>query len=109
MYDFDKWGDWVHERATALASSGVNAVFKDGRAIPELASNPSYVVQVSAAGRLGYIGFWESGLCDIVVIDTITKANVENTSMLEATDETVPHLFERFLVACGFGQSTTGS
>lgn len=92
-----------------MARDGIDAVFKDGRQIPALATNPSYVVEISTLSRLGYIGFWENGLCDIVVIEASSKAHVENASMLKATDETVPDLFERFMVACGLRPTTNGS
>jgi hypothetical protein len=109
MFSFDKWGNWVEAHAAVLVGDGIAAVFKDGRRVSELANNPSYVVEISTANRLGYIGFWRNGLCDIEVIDTSTDAHVENVSMLKATDETVPDLFERFVVACGIEPNANGS
>lgn len=99
MFSFDHWGDWVKAQTTALCREGVVAVFKDGRQIPELALNPSYVVEVSSTSRLGYIGFWKNSLCDIHIIDTTNDMLVENASMLEVTDETVQRLFSRFVSA----------
>ena len=96
MFAFDQWGDWAEAHAVAMRRQGVEVVFKDGRKTPELAANPSFVVEASTSNRLGYIGFWKNGLCDIHVIDTTNDTLVENASMLEATDETVPHLFSRF-------------
>ncbi|MBC7521290.1 MAG: hypothetical protein H7268_09390, partial [Sandarakinorhabdus sp.] len=109
MFTFDKWGDWAEARAAVLVGEGIAVVFRDGRQISELASNPSFLIEISTVSRVGYIGFWRNGLCDIEVIDTSIDAHVENASMLKATDETVPDLFERFLVACGFGQNGNGS
>jgi hypothetical protein len=109
MFAFKEWGDWAQDQTMVLVRDGVDAVFKDGRSAPGLASNPSYVVEVSTAQRVGSIGIWESGLCDILVIDIETEEPVENASMLEATDDSVPHLFKRFLLACRLTPTANGS
>ncbi len=109
MFTFDRWGDWAQTQVAVLVEDGVAAVFKDGRQKTELASNPSYFVEIETANRLGSIGFWKNGLCDIEVIDTTTAAYVDSAAMLEATDETVPDLFKRFVVAFGFTPHSSGN
>ena len=76
MFSFDEWGDYANERAIALAREGVAAAFKDGRQSPEIASNPSYAVEVSTSERLGYISFWKNGLCDMEVMDSANNTMI---------------------------------
>ncbi len=105
MFAFDHWAGWLQARASDLALQGIDCAFKDGRLTPELASNPSYVLEVKTKERIGYIGFWSNGLCDIEVLDIHTDTWPESASMLEASDTSVPALFERFSSALQLGRS----
>jgi hypothetical protein len=96
MFDFDRWGDWLRTRASDLARDGVQIDFHDGRAVPELSLNPSYALNVSTTDRLGFIGFWANGLCDMIVLEIAGDSEIENTAGMEANNATVPELFRRF-------------
>ena len=96
MFDFDRWAEWLQAQAVELSRPRIQCVFKDGRSVPQLASNPSYGLEVTNDRRLAYIRFWHKGLCDYEVCDASNGANLANAFMLEAHDATITLLFDRF-------------
>ena len=96
MFDFDHWAEWLQAQAFELSRQGIECAFKDGRSVPQLASNPSYSLEVTTDRRVAYIRFWCNGLCDYEVIDAASGLHLANAFMLEANDATVDLLYKRF-------------
>ena len=105
MFDLNHCHDWLRARSMDLPLGMTCAAFKDGRSIPELASNPSVFLDIDAGERVGYIGFWQSGHCDFDVIDT-DGSRVDGDAMLEATAERLPELYQRYIDALNGAQKS---
>lgn len=99
MFDFDHWAVWLQAKGEGLSRRTCSSTFKDSRNISAIASNPSFTLEVDTADRLGYISFWRNGLCDFEVVNATDGTHVDQGFMLDATDTTVPSLFERFTKA----------
>lgn len=101
MFAFDQWADWLKPKGEALANSGAAVSYVDTRIHPECQYNPAFGLDIETPHRLATIRFWQNGLCDFEVVDISTEKWLAREFMLDANDQTVPGLLERFMSFLG--------
>lgn len=96
MIAFDDWADWLKAEADKLQRAGVPCRYSDNRDMPECASNPSFGVETETAKTLGWLRYWKVGTCDFIIIDKASGQEIAHELMLDANDQTVSLLVDRF-------------
>lgn len=97
MFPFDNWADWLQAKAGELNRESLICTYGDTRGIPECASNPACSIEVTSAKRVGRLSFWQGGTCDYEILDSSTYEFVANEAGLEANDDSIVSLVDRFL------------
>ena len=98
MFAFDYWADWFKAKVSELDPDKYVLIKLHGAdPISENEPNTGFGLSLDSAERIGCIGFWGIGLCDFTVIDVASDSYLEDVAGLEATDETIPILWSRFI------------
>jgi hypothetical protein len=101
MFAFDEWADWLKSEADRLKSVGHSCRYSDNRRVAESASNPSFGIDTNTADRLGSLRYWKCGTCDLIVFDTASGHEIANEAGLDANNQTIATLFDRYKALAG--------
>ena len=90
MFSYDHWCDWLRARQHEIAASGFDSDFTGGGNLN---------VDWPERSLAGHFTFWENGMCDFGIEGP--NGPVVWEMGLEANDENLPQLFERFMISFG--------
>jgi len=97
MFSFDHWARWLETKAEEARAAGFDSKLTRELHVPETDADRSVALNVDwpEHGLFGCFAFWERGLCDFHVQGD--DGPVVSEMMLDANDDTISQLFDRFM------------
>jgi hypothetical protein len=97
MLDFDRWGEWLEQRASDLSASGTDAEFRRGPNPTEKVPKPAHAFNLRTLASLSQLIVWATGECDYDIMDVVSGEFVKHRWGLLLDDHTFEEAFDAFV------------